>query len=247
MIQSWELDTATLPSLTYGHILFQNVSMSMLMKVLSHHGQSRCLLNQKRGVKESIYVKLEWPSLNRGGGLWHNLTPTYNAGLSSLSRQLNNHSWAHLALANNMKAGLTNDPQVALMTLTLRAHVSLNNSVRTLPQFQSLRLHAWSLLDERWDVLNKLKQIQLHTIQHLDKHVNIFKVPYYTVVHQFDTAVRGLKTLYSICITPNPCMVLNFSCLKLALQSSIQSSLILCQTHQTCFKRHCIVDQSRAN
>ena len=61
----------------------------------------------ERGVKESIYVKLEQPSWNRGGGLSHDLSPTYNAILSSLPRQLKTtiHSWAHLALATNMKAG----------------------------------------------------------------------------------------------------------------------------------------------
>ena len=32
----------------------------------------------ERGVKESIYVKLERPSVNRGGGLRHFLSPTYN-------------------------------------------------------------------------------------------------------------------------------------------------------------------------
>ena len=33
----------------------------------------------ERGVKEAIYVKLEKPSLNRGGGLRHLLSTTYNA------------------------------------------------------------------------------------------------------------------------------------------------------------------------
>ena len=46
----------------------------------------------ERGVKESIYIKLEQLSLNRGGGLQHYLSPTYNAVLSSLPRHLNNHS-----------------------------------------------------------------------------------------------------------------------------------------------------------
>ena len=46
----------------------------------------------ERGAEESIYVKLKWQSLNRGGGLWHYLSPTFNAALSSLARQLNNHS-----------------------------------------------------------------------------------------------------------------------------------------------------------
>ena len=44
----------------------------------------------ERGVKESIYVKLERLSLNRGRGqrLTYYLPPTYNAALSSLLRQL---------------------------------------------------------------------------------------------------------------------------------------------------------------
>lgn len=46
----------------------------------------------KRGVKESIYVKLEQPSLNTGGGLQHYLSPTSYGELSSLSRHLNYHS-----------------------------------------------------------------------------------------------------------------------------------------------------------
>ena len=46
----------------------------------------------ERGVKESIYVKLEQRSLNRGVGLQHYLSPTYNTVLSSLPRQLNNYS-----------------------------------------------------------------------------------------------------------------------------------------------------------
>ena len=41
--------------------------------------------------------------------------------LSSLPRQLINHS--HLALATYRNAGLVNDPQAALMTLELRAHM----------------------------------------------------------------------------------------------------------------------------
>ena len=38
----------------------------------------------ERGVKEAIYVKIKKPSLNRGGGLRHNLSTTYNAVLSQL-------------------------------------------------------------------------------------------------------------------------------------------------------------------
>ena len=37
-------------------------------------------------------VWLRQPSLNRGGGLRHYLSPTYTAVLSSLPRQLNSHS-----------------------------------------------------------------------------------------------------------------------------------------------------------
>ena len=59
----------------------------------------------ERGVKESIYVKLEQLSWNRGDGLRHYLSPTSYGVLSSLPRQLNNfHTWAHLALATHMKA-----------------------------------------------------------------------------------------------------------------------------------------------
>ena len=43
----------------------------------------------ERGVKEAIYTRVEKPSLNRGGGLRHHLSPTYNAVLSSLPRKLN--------------------------------------------------------------------------------------------------------------------------------------------------------------
>ncbi|TWW56851.1 hypothetical protein D4764_14G0010510 [Takifugu flavidus] len=45
----------------------------------------------ERGVKEAIHVKLEKPSLNRGGGLRHFLSPTYNAVLHSFQQQ-NKHS-----------------------------------------------------------------------------------------------------------------------------------------------------------
>ncbi len=43
----------------------------------------------ERGVKEAIYTRVEKPLLNRGGGLRHHLSPTYNAVLSSLPRKLN--------------------------------------------------------------------------------------------------------------------------------------------------------------
>ena len=37
----------------------------------------------ERGVKEAIYVQLEKPSLNSGGGLRHHLSATYNAVLGA--------------------------------------------------------------------------------------------------------------------------------------------------------------------
>ena len=40
----------------------------------------------KKSVKEAIHVKLKKPSLNRGGGLRHLLSPTYNAVLRSLGQ-----------------------------------------------------------------------------------------------------------------------------------------------------------------
>ena len=54
----------------------------------------------------------------------------------------------------------------------------------------------------------------------------VLKVPFYNVFHQFHTAVT--TTLYSKCIAPNPFMVLNFSCLKVAQVSSTEIRLFLC-------------------
>ena len=59
----------------------------------------------ERGVKESISVKLELLSLNSGGGLRHYLSPTYNAALSSLPRQFNNHSHLGSPSPNNPHQG----------------------------------------------------------------------------------------------------------------------------------------------
>ena len=55
----------------------------------------------ERGVQETIYVKPEQSSLNRGGSLSSSLSPTYNAALSSLPRQLNNHSHLGWSSPNN--------------------------------------------------------------------------------------------------------------------------------------------------
>ena len=42
----------------------------------------------ERGVKEAIYVRRENPSLNRGGGLRHNLPKTYDAAIRKISKRL---------------------------------------------------------------------------------------------------------------------------------------------------------------
>lgn len=57
----------------------------------THTGQRRQVF--EREVKEAIYVKLKQPSLNRGCDLTHHLSATYNAVLTSLSRQLGTHSY----------------------------------------------------------------------------------------------------------------------------------------------------------
>ena len=41
----------------------------------------------ERGVREAIHVKVEKPSLNRGGGLRHFLSPIYNQVLSKLPKR----------------------------------------------------------------------------------------------------------------------------------------------------------------
>ena len=51
----------------------------------------------ERGVKKAIYVRLEKPSLNKGGGLRHHLSTTYNALLGALPRRFNPHT--HLGLS----------------------------------------------------------------------------------------------------------------------------------------------------
>ncbi|KAK3543794.1 hypothetical protein QTP70_027263 [Hemibagrus guttatus] len=49
----------------------------------------------ERGVKEVIYVQVENPSLNRGGGLRHNLSPTFHAVLSSIPKKIKTSSQVH--------------------------------------------------------------------------------------------------------------------------------------------------------
>ncbi len=56
----------------------------------------------ERGVKETICVKVEKPSLNRGGGLRHHLSPIYSAALSSPPRRFNN-----LTSKNNGRSQMT--------------------------------------------------------------------------------------------------------------------------------------------
>ena len=42
----------------------------------------------ERGVKEAVYVKREEPSLNRGGGLRHNLAGAYSSAIQKIPRRL---------------------------------------------------------------------------------------------------------------------------------------------------------------
>ena len=46
----------------------------------------------ERGINEVIYAHLEKPSLNRGGGLRHHLSTTYNAVFGALPRRLKPHT-----------------------------------------------------------------------------------------------------------------------------------------------------------
>lgn len=50
----------------------------------------------------TIYVQCERPSLNWGGGLWHQLSATYSAGLRSLPRRFNPRS--HLASGDHNRS-----------------------------------------------------------------------------------------------------------------------------------------------
>ena len=43
----------------------------------------------ERGVREAIYVSSENPSLNRGGGLRHNLSRIYSSAIRKIPRRLN--------------------------------------------------------------------------------------------------------------------------------------------------------------
>ena len=42
----------------------------------------------ERGVKEAIYVRREEPTLNRGGGLRHNLSQSYEPTIRKIPRRL---------------------------------------------------------------------------------------------------------------------------------------------------------------
>ena len=46
----------------------------------------------ERGVKEAIYVQREEPSLNRGGGLRHCLSKTYNTAIRKVPQRISKPS-----------------------------------------------------------------------------------------------------------------------------------------------------------
>ena len=81
----------------------------------------------ERGVKKSICVKLERPTLNRGSGLRHYLSPTYNAVLCSLTRQLINHSHLGSPSPSNPHEGWSSQRPISGPNdyETQRSHVSI--------------------------------------------------------------------------------------------------------------------------
>ena len=97
----WRLDVSQIPDVStlvpWEAVLFQQCVLSFVVRfflsVLPQDDHSVIWGQQfEGGVKESIYVKLERPSLYRGGGLTHYWSPAYNVALSFLPRHLNNHS-----------------------------------------------------------------------------------------------------------------------------------------------------------
>ena len=46
----------------------------------------------ERGVKEAIYVTAEQPTLNKGGGLRHNLPGAYSSAISKIPKKLQSSS-----------------------------------------------------------------------------------------------------------------------------------------------------------
>ena len=133
-------------------------------------------LTERLQKTSSFHLKtLEQLYLNRDF-LQHPLTSTYNAALSSLHRQLNNHSHLgspspcnpHECRLGQWSTSGSNDSETQL------THV-LNDSVRTLPHWVWKLANSppvsknWRiLLDEGWNVFRKLKHVQLTTVQHLE-------------------------------------------------------------------------------
>ena len=90
-----------------------------------HVGQRRQMVWKRS--KEIHRVKLERPTLNRGSGLRHYLSPTYNAVLCSLTRQLINHSHLGSPSPSNPHEGWSSQRPISGPNdyETQRSHVSI--------------------------------------------------------------------------------------------------------------------------
>lgn len=72
-------------------------------------------------MKEAIYIKLEWLSLNRGGGLLHHLSTTNCAVLGFLPRQINPIlSLTHVTPTTHIMAEWVNDKVITTLTRVIR-------------------------------------------------------------------------------------------------------------------------------
>lgn len=80
----------------------------------------------KRGVKEAIYVHLGRPSLNRGLGLRHHISNTYNATLRSIPRKFNHHQHLPSLEPNNLPLFIPPVSVYSCLSAILRISQNLN-------------------------------------------------------------------------------------------------------------------------